>query len=994
MELPAGYTPMDDPGAVPLGLPVRDPSGEPRLLFQGAPAAAMGMASVRALQWSRVGHPALVPVVAHGLSGDTSWYTTPYVEALDAPTLDEVVVLLQGLCALQGAGLRHGDVRRASVRHDGGVGLLPPWPDAMALEGADRRAIAEALWRAVAEGEPALDGPSLVLRVEAPTCVAGTIAMLARAEGLAVDALLALVEAGATSPAGTRLPLTPIAPAMALPAPEPPEAPAAPASGDPRLRAREEVPLVDPEVRRALWAVVREVASSGRPQGVVLRGRPSTLVGITDWLRATLAREALAESLSLRGGRPVDLARALHPGGAATVAAFDAAWKRTHPDASDEEVRGARRWCGPLAADEVRAPHAVGRRLLQAHIDRGCARGLFALTLDEVTDEGVALAGDLLRGDRPVVVVLALDEASPIDASGLDARVVEVSGLDTGAAEVWLKGLGLEGDIAARVQEADGDAHRLRAWAQHATDGGRPLAAADASDVMESLTRVVGAERRVRDALHLASLAALPVPVAHGFLGPVEGLWDATALAGARGGVVRVDPALAADARRRADVRYLHRRLSRAWGRSALPGAAERAGAHALEANDGAFARERFLEAGTEAAAARDGATLLRLAEAVDGVLESVDDRLRWARWRAEALEWTEADAGEAWEAVLDLAKKAGPGAAVARAQVGRARALAAHGDAGAYDALQTALDAARDEGDVVAEALCLYGQGELLVAKKRTAFQQKFDQAIHRLGQVEAPWLTARVLDAQADIGARTGSLQLACELYTEAEEAWLESDEGPSAVRSCIGRARALVHMDKLDDALHTADRAQALARAWLDPEGVVLAVLMRAEVQRHAGGATAGSLYERAGRDAAALGLASVRVEAWLGQSLLAMARGDAHAAYEATSAASKVLDGLPGHPLWARYRLTVATQLAQRSDHMQTWQWLYSANEIGLEDAHRDVAAMATSLSEVGRTEGWGNVVRLAGDIAVRQLKRLGNEGDADRLRSDITGFIRQ
>ena len=996
-ELPEGYERLEDRALGARGLPVRHVADdEARLWFGGGPPGASGIASVRALRWARVGHPVLVPIVDYGGGrSEVPWYATPMVEEAGALALHEVIAAMQGLCALHGAGIRHGDLRHGLVRLDGQVALLPPWPDEPGVD--DRDAMAEHLWAAVADGVPDKQARSLTLRVAAPRCVAGAIAMLWQGRGLLVDALLALVEGGELGSPGEELPLTPLAPAVALPADEAPLAPPSPLPTLPSLRARREVAVVAEVVRTRLWSVVRDVASTGRPRILVLEGRRAHLAGVTAWLRQTLAKEALAESLALRGGRSVDLARALHPGGD-TVEAFEAAWRRAAPEATDEEVVRARRWCGPLAEGERRASAAVGRRELQRRIDGGCARGLFLLTIDEVGLDGLALAADLVRGDRPVVVVatveadaLAANDALTAGIEALRAPRVQVDGADHDALEAWVAATELAADAAAVARDSGGEPRRLRAWLQHGADSGRPAVACEPSDVMESLTHVVGEARRVRDALHLAALSELPVAVADGFLGPAQGLWGITALAERIGGVVLVEPAIAADARRRADHAYLQRRLSRAWARSSDVEAPLRAAEHAREAGDLPFARSSWERGALEAEAARDGAALLAACDGIAEHLEEASDGPLWAERRAVALGWLGRDAQGAWEQALAQADTA---AAMARARVGLARARQAAGADGVYDALEAAARAASEASERHAEAMALLGQGLLLAVEHPGAAQQKFHRALHRLGSDAAPWRVATVLEAQAREQARVGSMNQAAELYGDAEEAWLEADDGEAAARCALGQAMACIERERLEDAMAAADRGQAVARAWLDPRGVVRAVGVRARIERQAGSGAAVSLYDRAVRDAGDLGLHDVVVEAHLGLSMLALAQGDQHAAYEATSAAAAALEALPGHPLWARYRLAVAAQLAKRGDHTQCWQWLWSAKELGLEVAHRDVASLAHDICEMAKEEGWGNVIRVAGDIAVQQLQRLGNKGDADRLRSDITGFINQ
>jgi hypothetical protein len=998
-ELPAGYEALDDPTEGTRGRPARTADGEAHHLFVGHPAGNPALAGVRALAWSRMGHAALLPIVAMG-SEPVPWFATPAVQPVQEVELSDVVVALQGVCALHADGQEHGDLDQGLVRWGEQVAVRPPWPDAEPSD--DRDAMARWLWRAVAEGPPEPDAEQLVLRAEAPRCVAAAIAMLWQRTGLLVDALLLLVEGGERAEAGATLPLVPGRPAVALPAPEPPEPPRQPLPPVASLRARRRVVATSPEARRLLWDEVREVASSGRPRVVCLRGPRHLLEPTTRWLRATLEREALAESLSLHRGTTLDLARALHPGGD-DPAAFEAAWRRAHPDASDEEARVARRWCGPLEPTEVRAPPAVGRRELQRRIDAGSARGLFALTVDEAGAEAITLARDLLCGDRPVLVLLAAaDEALQADPA-LQERFDALRGMplrmespDREAVAGWVEALELTDDPKALIASAEGDVGRLAVWLQHGADSGRPAQPAEVSDAVESLGRVTGAERRVRDAVHLASLSELPVGVARGFLGPVEGLWKATALASVSGGVVRIDERVAPEARRRADHAYLQRRLSRAWARSAYVEAAARAGTHAIQAGDRDFAETSWLSAARQAERARDGQLLAAICDAVEAHDGASATPHAWLRWRALATELCGRPAAEAWAAAQEAARGDGEQALEARATVGRLLALSREGtpEEGGYEALEAACRVAREADDVVTEALALFAQGLAIAQAHPGAAQQKHNKALHRLGGVDRPDLAAEVLEAQALEQARGGGMRSALEAYNDAHESWLEADEGARAARALCGAADCLVELDRLDEALEQARLAQGLARSWLDPEGVVRAVVVRARAQRHAGAESAGRRYERAARDAEALGLRELQVECHLGLSLLALHQGDQHAAYQATSAAAEVLEALPGHPLWARYRLAVAAQLAKRGDHTQTWQWLWSAKELGLEAPHRDIAELATLLCDVAREEVWGNVVRVAGDIAVHQLRRVGDTGSADRLRSDITGFISQ
>jgi hypothetical protein len=84
----------------------------------------------------------------------------------------------------------------------------------------------------------------------------------------------------------------------------------------------------------------------------------------------------------------------------------------------------------------------------------------------------------------------------------------------------------------------------------------------------------------------------------------------------------------------------------------------------------------------------------------------------------------------------------------------------------------------------------------------------------------------------------------------------------------------------------------------------------------------------------------------------------------------------LNKVPGHWLWAPYRLVVAALLALRHDEDQTYRWLWSASELGLGDTvDHDIASFLTIICRVAHEQRWINVMKVAGKLAVSQWERL-------------------
>jgi hypothetical protein len=131
----------------------------------------------------------------------------------------------------------------------------------------------------------------------------------------------------------------------------------------------------------------------------------------------------------------------------------------------------------------------------------------------------------------------------------------------------------------------------------------------------------------------------------------------------------------------------------------------------------------------------------------------------------------------------------------------------------------------------------------------------------------------------------------------------------------------------------------------------------------------------------------------VSSSLGLARLTLHQGQLSAAHEHTRRAADWLGREPGHPMWGAYRLVVAALLARRGEHTQTWQWLWSAHEANaIAGVERDTAACLTVICDAAVDAGWGNVVRLAGKLALDQLEKLDDEAGAARLQRRVANAL--
>lgn len=705
---------------------------------------------------------------------------------------------------------------------------------------------------------------------------------------------------------------------------------------------------------------------------------------------------------------------------------------------------------GDTPAAERPVPFALGLREIFRHLDAHGWRGLACLVLDDARlatepGDGLDIAGsfvdavdDGVPGMLLLILVSVRTEDLAADAALRDrlerwvargALRVDLPRLGLAETDALVEeGVSLSSDLRSRVlARCAGNPLVARqlvlAWADRdalvPNHEGPGFVLRDPADPvpsdlpslldhrLEALASRSGLTRRFLDLVHLVALAGRSVPrgLVEGFAGPdLEafvhgcGLWivggdrlvfDSTT----------VHQHVVARAERRPDASYLHRRLARAWGRLApARGAALEAGRHGVLAGDAAFGVPWLLRA-AEGSRVRD----------LPGALD-----------RSSRL---------AFEAVL-----ADPALSSLRgtAMLWRAHALVSRGEPSDAMALFVAArDVLLGSGDTLLAIDALLGLGAVRLDTGDTeAADWLFADAVNRARQASAPRHEARGLAGQARVELYKRGFEPAAGLFARAATRARQLSDTRTAGDALLGQGFVARRIGRWNDADAHYEQARLLFRSAPDPVGEIRAGIGLANVafQRNPRGigerrfAVCTVLAQRVGAPLlqieARLGLAHVArvrgdreraarmygdcadralregatelaVASALGRAQLALDQGELGVAYEQTTLAASALDELPGHWLWASYRLVVATLLAHRRDHTSTWQWLWSAQEVGLgETVDRDTADGLVAICEVAAEAGWANVVRLAGKIGTEQLERLNDEEGATRLKQKV------
>lgn len=695
-----------------------------------------------------------------------------------------------------------------------------------------------------------------------------------------------------------------------------------------------------------------------------------------------------------------------------------------------DEAAALRRTLGPRSDDEPLRMDAARRQLTRG-LRAESWRGRAVLVIDDAhraTDpwEGLQLAQTLLRSELPLLVVATLD----VDALD-DPRIsAEVASLEAGGArKVVLPPVDeallttLTDSVPDPISESARDgivrmaegcpevARQLLLALQELGDRGDDGALSWPEGLgpevdwlgprVERVAERSGHPRRFIDAVHLACLGGdgLPSSVIHPLLGPVvveaaqSGLWSRHRLGAASDEGSWVLSALVHEvigrrAEARPDVAYLHRRLAEAHGRRSEGRALVVAARHGLIAGDGDRALPRLQAAVCRAwqSGRREG---LELAVDAAGSADGHPELWLWAvRARPEDAELRD-------RALAALRED--PSAARVLAQL-----LVVDGErrlgAGAMDEAEAAFDEAETLaascGDAESEARAIAGRGSVAHHKRDfSGAEVHFTRAIHRMAAADAPRSMARVMMEQGLLARRQGRFREAAELYDEAADGYREADDLVGAVRARLGLARVRRQQLDLDAAASWVDVARTSANDLLDAGLQHEVLLVDGDVRRQRGDAAGAEAAYRAYLAFEGAEEPEGQVICELGLAQLALSRSDAHEAYERANAAAQALEKLPHHWLWASYRLVVAALLADWGDHMQTWQWLWSASELGLGDTvDRDTVHLLTRVCNVAKLSGWGNVIRVSANLAVEQHERLGERAAARRVKQDISGII--
>jgi tetratricopeptide (TPR) repeat protein len=225
---------------------------------------------------------------------------------------------------------------------------------------------------------------------------------------------------------------------------------------------------------------------------------------------------------------------------------------------------------------------------------------------------------------------------------------------------------------------------------------------------------------------------------------------------------------------------------------------------------------------------------------------------------------------------------------------------------------------------------------------------------------------------------------------LYEEAIEIYREIDDQVGVARALYGCARAMRQQCRLDEAEELLRQSVGITEELGVTSDLMEGRLGLAEVYRARGDLTrARPIYENHLGWSSREGNFEGAIFAHLGLGMCSLRERNLHSIHKHAEEAASVLEQVPGHWLWATYRLMVASMLALREDEKQTYQWLWSASELGIRDiADVDVAENLALLVQIGAEHGWLDVVRLAGKLGVQQYERLQQKQQEVALREKV------
>lgn len=716
-----------------------------------------------------------------------------------------------------------------------------------------------------------------------------------------------------------------------------------------------------------------------------------------------------------------------------------------------EECSTLARWCGICNDDEEPAALGYGLREVYRHLDAVSWRGLSVLQLDDAQwaveeGDGLAIAEAVLQSatdgdDRSLLVILTVRDEDISRDLDLKTRVealveagaewIRVPRLDReGTRELLSESLNLDPQLARQVvSRCQGNplfARQLlvdwstRGWLVDL--GGLKyglVAGVDADsiipeDARELFRRRVTAiaeqsenARRFRDTLHMSALAGLTQPkvllesIAGSELADYVracGLWQR------KDDLVHFDHGLLyqvvlEEAEARQDVGYMHKRLARAWrkyGESSGVNVSFRIGRHACLGGAWTMAAPCLLEA-AEVAWQRGRSNELREASRLAVRACSVDPSLgdiygRAVLWFARSFEaqGEAKEAGQQYARARGLCRECDDRLGDIQAGIGQGWAALECGDlAEAAVFYGDTMKASRALKDLHLEALSIRGMAWL--EQKKRNFEGAdilFTRVLNRSHQLADARGMASAALGQAYVARQTGAFRDAEELYQEAIETFRDADDLVGVARALAGNATALRQQARWDESeallresISIADDLGAtkelmearfgLAEVYRDTEDIGRA---RPIYENHLGWSVRQGNFEGA-------------ILAHLGLGMACMRERNIHGVFKHAEEAASFLEQVPGHWLWATYRLMVASMLALRDDQKQTYQWLWSASELGLNDiTDIDVAENLYLLVRLASENGWPDVLRLAGKLGIVQYERL--------QRAEKSRFIRE
>ncbi len=689
------------------------------------------------------------------------------------------------------------------------------------------------------------------------------------------------------------------------------------------------------------WSALAEVRAEGRSRAVVLRG--------DDVLPAILAFVRAVERSGVGAIRWVGLG--------------DHAVEEQPELGDDAALRLARATGGTLeeAAAELAAIRAWRRT------GRGAADPALRTFLREVRGEGWRGASILVltgvASAAPGQVAQLVDAVDPPDERRGDA---------VGLPVLWVSDGPLGRDAVEDVAPAT-------AWPDDA-----------------------GGARRLVDLRHLVGLAGpvLPRRVIERWAGPELSRFLEDPGVGCWGGRVWVSSLRAsawrAEAEARPDAKYLHRRVARAL-RELAPARAAR---HAAAAGDEDLAEGLALDVpgprcwGPGPTGPRTTLPSPAALEAA-ALLSRVPSRttvLARRALRAEHLAFGRAWAGEParaaeWLAESRATESAGDAGLRRAGQLSALRLLAGD-DAGADEAFEDALALA--DGEEV-HALWVQRAAWLAWVRRSAAARAALGRArdverVRAAAEGEAALVESAIERGEASFAAARAAAAAASARFAEA--------------RDVLGALRADLAAAEIDRASRSALDPDRVGELWRRAAAAGARDLV-AEVDCLDGDRArdAGQLEEARRHYARAFGWASevghldLRARGGLGAARMLHAAGDVAEATEWTRRSVEGLSACARHPVWAPYRLLVAVLLAERSDHTQTWQWLWSAQEAGVAElADPDAVADLERLASLAEARSWGNVLRLAGKLGSELHARLGDREAAESLTRRVAEVV--